>query len=146
MIGKIQPQAIELEKVVLGAMMLEREKVDLAMNILTPDHFYDDKQHYNLNTIDTIVIQSFDQFQQINNNIYIYLNIVGVLMNALSLFEKISPTNYFNKVNYNIILPSKSLKINNDIINILINISKPIPENKYYLSQEIKKNDKKKNE
>lgn len=43
MIGKIQPQAIELEKVVLGAMMLEREKVDLAMNILTQDHFYDDK-------------------------------------------------------------------------------------------------------
>ena len=66
-----------------------------------------------------------------NKNIYIYLNIVGALTNALLLFEKISPTNYFNEVNYNIILPSKSLKINNDIINILINISEPNIENKY---------------
>lgn len=40
MAGKIQPQARELEESVLGALMLEREKVDLVIDILSTDHFY----------------------------------------------------------------------------------------------------------
>jgi len=41
--GKLQPQSIEFEQSVLGAMMLEREKVDEVINILSPEHFYNDK-------------------------------------------------------------------------------------------------------
>ena len=38
--GKIPPQAIELEEVVLGAMMIDKKGVDEAIDILSPDAFY----------------------------------------------------------------------------------------------------------
>lgn len=38
--GKLPPQAIELEEAVLGAMMLEREAVNDAIDILLPESFY----------------------------------------------------------------------------------------------------------
>lgn len=40
--GKIQPQALELEEAVLGAMMLEKEAVNTAIDILQPKSFYKD--------------------------------------------------------------------------------------------------------
>ena len=40
MTGKIQPQAIELEKAILGALLLESESVTDVMEILTPSDFY----------------------------------------------------------------------------------------------------------
>lgn len=39
-IGRIPPQAKELEEAVLGAMMLERDRVHEVIEILTPKHFY----------------------------------------------------------------------------------------------------------
>lgn len=39
-IGKLPPQAKELEEVVLGAIMLERGAMDAAMEVLTADCFY----------------------------------------------------------------------------------------------------------
>jgi replicative DNA helicase len=38
--GKIQPQALALEEVVLGALMLDREALPNVMDILKPDSFY----------------------------------------------------------------------------------------------------------
>lgn len=38
--GKIQPQAIELEEVVLGAAMLEKEGCETAIRLLTAESFY----------------------------------------------------------------------------------------------------------
>jgi replicative DNA helicase len=38
--GKIQPQALELEQAVLGAMMLEQTAVNVVIDKLTPDSFY----------------------------------------------------------------------------------------------------------
>jgi replicative DNA helicase len=38
--GKIQPQAIELEEAVLGAMMLEKHKLSEVIEILKPEVFY----------------------------------------------------------------------------------------------------------
>lgn len=38
--GKVQPQAVELEQAVLGAMMLNREALPLVMDILKPESFY----------------------------------------------------------------------------------------------------------
>lgn len=40
--GKIPPQAKDIEEAVLGACMLERDAVHLAMGILTPEMFYAD--------------------------------------------------------------------------------------------------------
>lgn len=42
-LGKLPPQAIEMEEAVLGAVMLERDAVSTALEILRPDHFYSDK-------------------------------------------------------------------------------------------------------
>lgn len=40
-IGKIQPQARELEEAVLGALMLEKDAYSLVSDILKPESFYD---------------------------------------------------------------------------------------------------------
>lgn len=40
--GKLQPQALDLEEAVLGAMMLEKEAVNTAIDILQPKSFYKD--------------------------------------------------------------------------------------------------------
>ena len=44
--GRIPPQAIELEQVVLGAMMLERNAVNDTIDILNEQSFYDPKHQY----------------------------------------------------------------------------------------------------
>ena len=38
--GRIPPQAVDLEEVVLGALMLEKEVVNEVIDILTPEAFY----------------------------------------------------------------------------------------------------------
>ncbi len=38
--GRVQPQAIDLEEAVLGAMMLEKDAVSAVIDILSPDVFY----------------------------------------------------------------------------------------------------------
>lgn len=40
--GKIPPQAIDLEEVVLGAMMIDKKGVDEVIDILSPEAFYKD--------------------------------------------------------------------------------------------------------
>src|SRR6188474_295649 len=39
-IGKLPPQAVELEEAVLGAMLLEREALSTVIDILSPEAFY----------------------------------------------------------------------------------------------------------
>ena len=39
-IGKLQPQAVELEEAVLGAMLLENEALNKVIDILVPESFY----------------------------------------------------------------------------------------------------------
>lgn len=38
--GKVQPQAVELEEAVLGAMLLEKESLSLVIDALSPESFY----------------------------------------------------------------------------------------------------------
>lgn len=38
--GKLQPQAVELEEAVLGAMLLEKESLSLVIDALSPESFY----------------------------------------------------------------------------------------------------------
>ncbi len=40
--GRVPPQAVDLEEVVLGAMMLEKDAVNAVIDILNPDVFYKD--------------------------------------------------------------------------------------------------------
>ena len=44
--GKIPPQAIDLEEVVLGAMMIDKKGVDEVIDILHPDVFYKDAHRF----------------------------------------------------------------------------------------------------
>src|SRR4051812_49944039 len=39
-VGKLPPQAVELEEAVLGAMLLEREALSTMIDILSPEAFY----------------------------------------------------------------------------------------------------------
>jgi len=41
-LGKIPPQALELEEAVLGALLLEKKAVDDVIDILSPESFYKD--------------------------------------------------------------------------------------------------------
>lgn len=41
--GKLPPQALDLEQVVLGAVMLEKDAFSMVVSILQPESFYDDK-------------------------------------------------------------------------------------------------------
>lgn len=45
-IGRIPPQAVDLEQVVLGAMMLEKTAVNDTIDILSENSFYDPKHQY----------------------------------------------------------------------------------------------------
>ncbi|MCE2713213.1 MAG: replicative DNA helicase [Cryomorphaceae bacterium] len=45
-LGKVPPQAIDLEQAVLGAMMLEKNAVTDAIDILKPESFYDPKHQF----------------------------------------------------------------------------------------------------
>src|ERR1700741_4337264 len=38
--GKLQPQAVDLEEAVLGAIMLEKEALSVVIDILKPESFY----------------------------------------------------------------------------------------------------------
>jgi len=44
--GKIPPQAVDLEEVVIGAMMIDKKGVDEVIDILHPDVFYKDAHRY----------------------------------------------------------------------------------------------------
>jgi len=44
--GKIPPQALDLEEVVLGAMMIDKKGVDEVIDILSPDSFYKEAHQF----------------------------------------------------------------------------------------------------
>jgi replicative DNA helicase len=50
-LGKIPPQALDLEQAVLGAMMLEKNAVTDTIDTLKPQSFYDPKHQYIYNAI-----------------------------------------------------------------------------------------------
>ena len=45
-IGKLPPQALDLEESVLGALMIEKEAYGLVADLLRPESFYSDKHRY----------------------------------------------------------------------------------------------------
>ena len=60
--GKIPPQAVDLEEVVLGAMMIDKKGVDEVIDILHPDTFYKESHKLIFNSI----INLFDKQEPID--------------------------------------------------------------------------------
>lgn len=56
-LGKIQPQAVELEEAVLGALMLEKEAFAMIENLLQPDDFYSSINEIVFRAINELSIQ-----------------------------------------------------------------------------------------
>ena len=46
--GKVPPQAVDLEEVVLGAMMIDKKGVDEIIDILHPEAFYKNSHKLNI--------------------------------------------------------------------------------------------------
>src|SRR5882762_11984621 len=42
-LGKLPPQAVDLEQAVLGALMLEKNALTAVIEFLRPDHFYSEQ-------------------------------------------------------------------------------------------------------
>jgi len=56
--GKVQPQAIDLEEAVLGAMMLEKDAVSAVIDILSPAVFYKDSHKKIMEAIASLFAKS----------------------------------------------------------------------------------------
>lgn len=56
--GKVQPQAIDLEEAVLGAMMLEKDAVSAVIDILSPAVFYKDSHKKIMSAIASLFTKS----------------------------------------------------------------------------------------
>ena len=56
--GKLPPQAVDLEEVVLGAMMIDKKGVDEVIDILQPDAFYKESHKIIFNSIGQISASS----------------------------------------------------------------------------------------
>jgi len=52
--GKVQPQAIDLEETVLGAMMIDKKGIDEVIDILSVETFYKDAHKYIFEAIDQL--------------------------------------------------------------------------------------------
>ena len=91
--GKIPPQAIDLEEVVLGAMMIDKKGVDEVIDILSPDAFYKDAHKHifeaifklfeNSEPIDLLTVSS--QLKKDEK-----LNLVGGDFYLISLTQRVS--------------------------------------------------------
>ena len=56
--GKVQPQAVDLEEAVLGAIMLEKDALTSVIDILKPDVFYKDQHQIIYNAIISLFSKS----------------------------------------------------------------------------------------
>ena len=60
--GKLPPQAVDLEEVVLGAMMIDKKGVDEVIDILNPEAFYSESH----NLIFTAMVKLFEETKPID--------------------------------------------------------------------------------
>jgi len=56
-IGRLQPQARELEEAVLGALMLEKDAYSVISDILRPESFYDKTHEMIFSAIQDLAVQ-----------------------------------------------------------------------------------------
>lgn len=54
--GHLQPQALEIEAAVLGAMMIDKDAFSMVSELLSPDTFYDKRNSYVFSAIQTLAL------------------------------------------------------------------------------------------
>ena len=52
--GHLQPQALDIEKVVLGALMIDKDAFSVISEIIRPETFYDPKHQKIYNAVQTL--------------------------------------------------------------------------------------------
>ena len=80
--GKIPPQAIDLEEVVLGAMMIDKKGVDEVIDILNSEAFYKESHQY----IFEAILSLFENSEPID------------LLTSLNMSITTSLTHYVNRI------------------------------------------------
>ena len=120
--GKIPPQAIDLEEVVLGAMMIDKKGVDEVIDILSMDAFYKEPHQY----IFEAILQLFENSEpvdlltvstQLRKNSK--LDLVGGDFYLISLTQKVSSSAHIEfhaRIILQKFIQRSLIKISNEII------------------------------
>jgi len=120
--GKIPPQALDLEEVTLGAMMIDKKGVDEVIDILSPDAFYKEAHKHifeaifqlfeNSEPIDLLTVSS-----QLKKNEK--LDVVGGDFYLISLTQKVSSSAHIEfhaRIILQKFIQRSLIKISNEII------------------------------
>ncbi len=90
--GKLQPQAIELEQAVLGALMIDNESLSDAIDALRPEYFYDPKHQQ----IFTAIITLFNDTKPVD------ILTVSEELKRLETFDAIGGLSYISELTNNV--------------------------------------------
>lgn len=120
--GKLPPQAVDLEEVVLGAMMIDKKGVDEVIDILSPEAFYKEANRFifeaifqlfeNSEPIDLLTVSS-----QLRKNLK--LESVGGDFYLISLTQKVSSSAHIEfhaRIILQKFIQRSLIKISNEII------------------------------
>ncbi len=120
--GKLPPQAVDLEEVVLGAMMIDKKGVDEVIDILQPEAFY--KESHQL--IFSSIISLFEKQEPIDIKTVSFqlkkdgnLNLVGGDYYLIELSQKVSSSahiEFHSRIILQKFIQRKLISISNDII------------------------------
>tara|TARA_B100000941_G_scaffold163403_1_gene116323 strand:+ start:283 stop:1800 length:1518 start_codon:yes stop_codon:yes gene_type:complete len=120
--GKLPPQALDLEEVVLGAMMIDKKGVDEVIDILQPEAFYKESHQLIFNAI----ISLFEKQEPIDIKTVSFqlkkdgnLNSVGGDYYLIELSQKVSSSahiEFHSRIILQKFIQRKLISISNDII------------------------------
>ena len=120
--GKLPPQAVDLEEVVLGAMMIDKKGVDEVIDILQPEAFYKESHQLIFNSIislfekqDPIDIKTVSFQLKKDGN----LNTVGGDYYLIELSQKVSSSahiEFHSRIILQKFIQRKLISISNEII------------------------------
>ena len=120
--GKIPPQAIDLEELVIGAMMIDKKGVDEVIDILHPEVFY--KQSHKL--IYSAILNLFEQQEPIDLKTVSFqlkkdanLNLVGGDIYLVELTQKVSSSahiEFHSRIILQKFIQRKLIEISSEII------------------------------
>ena len=120
--GKIPPQAVDLEEVVLGAMMIDKKGVDEVIDILHPEVFY--KESHKI--IYSAIINLFEQQEPIDIKTVSHqlkkeakLNLIGGDIYLVELTQKVSSSahiEFHSRIILQKFIQRKLIEISSEII------------------------------
>jgi len=120
--GKIPPQALDLEQVVLGALMIDKKGVDEVIDILQPDAFYKQAHQYIFHAIYTLFENSEPiDILTVSNQLKKdeKLKAVGGDFYLISLTQKVSSSahiEFHSRIILQKFIQRSLIKISNEII------------------------------